>query len=153
KVRLAFLLLPLLAAACGAAQKPASPATARAAHPDGKGAAPVDIERAALPFYVLARTGSQLEQAAVYDQLAAADAVCLGESHTNPHHHWAQLHLLRELSERARARGAELALGMEMFQRPFQAVLDDYARGAIDDAGLLSRSGWAERWGYSFDLY
>jgi uncharacterized iron-regulated protein len=46
-----------------------------------------------------------------------------------------------------------VALGMEMFQRPFQGVLDDYAAHRIDDEALRSRSGWAERWGYDFNLY
>jgi uncharacterized iron-regulated protein len=45
------------------------------------------------------------------------------------------------------------ALGMEMFQRPFQGVLDDFAAKRIDEATLRSRSGWADRWGYDFELY
>src|SRR5690606_8109422 len=46
-----------------------------------------------------------------------------------------------------------MALGMEMFQRPFQGVLDDFAAGRIDEAALLARAGWKERWGYDFGLY
>src|SRR5690606_16776430 len=81
----------------------------------------------------------------------AAAVICVGEEHTNPHHHWAQLHILDELG-RERS-GASMALGMEMFQRPFQGVLDDYAAGRIDERALRERTGWAERWGYDFALY
>jgi uncharacterized iron-regulated protein len=61
--------------------------------------------------------------------------------------------VVEELVRRAKPAGVELALGMEMFQRPFQGVLDDFAAGRIDEAALLSRSGWKERWGYEFGLY
>jgi uncharacterized iron-regulated protein len=86
-------------------------------------------------------------------ELAAADAVCIGEHHPNPHDHWAQLHILRGVSDRTRAAGKVGGLGMEMFQRPFQGVLDDFAAGRIDEAALLSRSAWKDRWGYDWSLY
>jgi uncharacterized iron-regulated protein len=47
----------------------------------------------------------------------------------------------------------KLALGMEMFQRPFQGLLDDYAAKRIDEPTLLSRSGWEDRWGYDYGFY
>jgi uncharacterized iron-regulated protein len=40
-----------------------------------------------------------------------------------------------------------------MFQRPFQAVLDDYAAKRIDEVALLSRSGYEERWSYDWGFY
>jgi hypothetical protein len=42
---------------------------------------------------------------------------------------------------------------MEMFQRPFQGVLDDYAARRIDEAALRSRAGWEDRWGYDYGFY
>jgi len=42
---------------------------------------------------------------------------------------------------------------MEMFQRPFQGVLDDFAARRIDEGALLSRSGWKDRWGFDWSLY
>ncbi|NVB80352.1 MAG: ChaN family lipoprotein [Kofleriaceae bacterium] len=77
--------------------------------------------------------------------------MCVGEDHPNPHHHWFQLEVVSHLA--ARKPGAKLALGMEMFQRPFQGVLDDYAAHRIDDAALLSRTGWSERWNYDWGFY
>src|SRR5262252_1688592 len=83
------------------------------------------IEAAALPYEIVdARTRMSIDEPAFWTRLAAARAVCVGEEHPNPHHHWMQLHVVREIARRL-PRGAQLALAMEMFQRPFQGVLDD----------------------------
>jgi uncharacterized iron-regulated protein len=112
------------------------------------------VEAADLPFRVLrARGGQEIGWAAFLAELDRAGAVCLGENHRNPHDHWAQLHVLDELTARNRRTGVATALGMEMFQRPFQGVLDDFAARRIDEAALLSRSGWKDRWGFDWSLY
>jgi uncharacterized iron-regulated protein len=111
------------------------------------------IEAAALPYQVVdARTGKSVDEPAFWGRLTGARAVCVGEEHPNPHHHWMQLHVVRELFKRL-PKGTKLALAMEMFQRPFQGVLDDYAARRIDDAALRSRSGYEERWGYEYTFY
>src|SRR5207302_775064 len=84
-----------------------------------------------------------------WTQLGAARVVCVGEEHPNPHHHWVQLEVVRHLAKA----WPKFALGMEMFQKPFQGVLDDFATRRIDETALRSRSGWEERWGYDFGLY
>jgi len=136
KARLFLLAL----AACGG--KYAGPTT------------PPGVESAALPYRIVdARTGRDVPEIDAWSKLAGARAVCLGEEHPNPHHHWAQMKLVEELGRRAKLAGTELALGMEMVQKPFQGVLDDYAAGRIDDAALVSRTGWDDRWGYDFAMY
>ncbi|HEU4728001.1 MAG TPA: ChaN family lipoprotein [Kofleriaceae bacterium] len=111
------------------------------------------IEAAALPYQVVdARTRKSIDEPAFWSRLASARAVCVGEEHPNPHHHWLQLHVVRELIKRL-PKGTHLALAMEMFQRPFQGVLDDYAARRIDDAQLRSRSGYEDRWGYDYAFY
>src|SRR5215468_5186388 len=111
------------------------------------------IEAAALPYQIVdARTGKSVDEPAFWGRLAAAHAVCVGEDHRNPHHHWMQLHIVRELIKRLPP-GTKLALAMEMFQRPFQGVLDDYAARRIDAAQLRSRSGYEDRWGYDYAFY
>jgi uncharacterized iron-regulated protein len=115
---------------------------------------PPGVESAALPYRVVdARTGRDVPENEAWGALSGARAVCLGEEHPNPHHHWAQMKLVEELGRRAKLAGTELALGLEMIQKPFQGVLDDYAAGRIDDAALVSRSGWEDRWGYDFAMY
>ena len=114
----------------------------------------IDITRAALPYkFLRARGGTEISADELWRELGAARAVCIGESHKNPHHHWAQLHLFDKLSQRNREGGVETALGMEMFQRPFQGVLDDFAAGRIDEPALLARSGYQQRWGYDWGFY
>jgi uncharacterized iron-regulated protein len=108
------------------------------------------LEAAALPYQILdARTGRQVDPSAFWDQLATKRAVCVGEEHPNPHHHWMQLEVVRHLIKK----WPLLALGMEMFQRPFQGVLDDYAAKRISSDALRSRTGYAERWGYDYNFY
>jgi uncharacterized iron-regulated protein len=106
------------------------------------------IEAAALPYAVLDRTGHQVDSAKFWAAVGASRVVCVGEDHPNPHHHWFQLEVMKQVSAHR-----PLALGMEMFQRPFQAVLDDYAAKRIDEVALLSRSGYEERWSYDWGFY
>lgn len=138
-VRVVAVCLALITA-CGASSR-----SAQRTRTSSRG-----LEAAALPYRVLdARTGREIAVTAFWDRLAAARAVCVGEDHKNPHHHWVQLEVVRRLVPR----WPRSALGMEMFQRPFQGVLDDFAAGRIDDATLRSRAGWAERWGYDYGFY
>ena len=114
----------------------------------GAGADKPGIAAAGLPFEILDRGGHGVAPDAFWSQLARASAVCVGEEHPNPHHHWMQLEVVKHL-----ATATPFAVGMEMVQRPFQGVLDDFAAKKIDDATFTSRAGWAERWGYPYELY
>lgn len=111
------------------------------------------LEAAALPYAIVdARTGRAVDEKAFWARVGSARAVCVGEDHTDPHHHWIQLSVVQHLTNDL-PKGTRIALGMEMFQRPFQGVLDDYAAKRIDAAALRSRTGWEERWGYDWSFY
>lgn len=75
--------------------------------------------------------------------------VYVGEAHDNPHHHAVQAALFMKLW----AADRRLALGMEMFQRPFQPVLDAYAKGQLDLPTMIQRTEYQDRWGHDFTLY
>lgn len=112
------------------------------------------VEAAGLPFRILrARGGQEIGWTAFLAELGRADAVCVGENHRNPHDHWAQLHVVDAVTDANRRAGTATALGMEMFQRPFQGVLDDFTARRIDEAALLSRTAWKTRWGFDWSLY
>jgi uncharacterized iron-regulated protein len=145
--KLAGLALALLSlGACGGAYR-GHGATAATTPVGAHG-----VEAAGLPYTILdGRSGRQVDAAEFWAKLGASRVVCVGEEHTNPHHHWAQLEVVSRLTPQGPY--PQLALAMEMFQRPFQAVLDDYAASRIDEAALLSRTGWAERWGFDFEMY
>jgi uncharacterized iron-regulated protein len=140
----------VMVAACGGTyggQPPEHPKAEAAAKPHR------GIEDAALPYTVLdAKTGHQVETNAFWAKLATERAVCVGEEHKNPHHHWVELEVMRHMIKQWPA-SSPRALGMEMFQRPFQGVLDDYAAKRIDEEALRSRAGWEDRWGYDYGFY
>ena len=140
----------VMVAACGGTyggQPPEHPKAEVAAKPHR------GIEDAALPYTVLdAKTGHQVETNAFWTKLASERAICVGEEHKNPHHHWVELEVMRRMIKQWPA-SSPRALGMEMFQRPFQGVLDDYAAKRIDEEALRSRAGWEDRWGYDYGFY
>jgi uncharacterized iron-regulated protein len=139
-------LILLAAAACSHGTYPD---TAKPVPPSTKTVIAPGVEAAGLPYHVLDRAGHQLDDKVFWDKLAASRVVCVGEEHPNPHSHWVQLEVVRHLAQT----WPKFALGMEMFQRPFQGVLDDFAAKRIDDVALRSRTGWEDRWGYDYKLY
>ncbi|GEM_PF-1342811 len=78
-----------------------------------------------------------------------ADVICIGESHNAEHHHRVQLHIIKALF----ALDDRLAVGLEMFQKPFQEPIDRYIKGEINEAEFLKATEYAKRWGYDWSLY
>ena len=85
----------------------------------------------------------------VIERIAAKKIVYVGEEHDKAAHHQVQLEVIRGL----RRQTSQLAIGMEMFQRPFQKSLDDYIAGSIDERTFLKRSEYFKRWGIDYNLY
>ena len=85
----------------------------------------------------------------VLSKLAQADVVYLGETHDRLADHQAQLAIIQAVY-RLRPK---LAIGMEMFQRPYQSVLNRYLAGALTEAALLDQSQYQKRWGVSWAFY
>ncbi len=82
-------------------------------------------------------------------ELLQARVIYLGESHTNYAHHLKQLEIITQIHQA----DPELAIALEMFQWPQQAVLDHFIAGELDHSGLLHQSEWFSRWGYDYALY
>jgi uncharacterized iron-regulated protein len=97
------------------------------------------------------RKGAAMRFSDLLADMDGADAVCLGEQHDDPNSHAAQLLVLDRFA--TQAAGRRVAMGMEMFQLPFQGVLDDYTAGTIDEPTMLTRTQWATRWVYDFAIY
>jgi len=83
------------------------------------------------------------------DKLASRRLIFIGETHDRYEDHLNQLAIIDGL----RLRGKDVAIGMEPFQQPFQGDLDAYIAGTIDEAELLRRTDYFERWRYDFRLY
>ena len=137
----------------GAGAPPATSADA-GAPPDARPEPlPRDIvAQSALPLHGLA-AGTLLSEAELWDRLAQTPAVCLGETHNIPAHHYAETRALAELAQRAKAADVKLAVGFEMFQRQYHDVLTAFVSGQIDEQALLAGSEYVARWGYDFSLY
>jgi uncharacterized iron-regulated protein len=83
------------------------------------------------------------------DRLLEADIVCIGETHDSELHHRVQLQIIRALH----AHDERLGVGMEMFQRPFQSVIDRYLAGRLDEEKFLAQTEYHKRWGFDWSLY
>lgn len=82
------------------------------------------------------------------EDLARVRMVFVGESHTNPEHHAIQARILEALA----ARRPHLLVGMEMFERPYQPVLDLWNEGRLTEEEFLRQSNWFGQWS-RWDLY
>ncbi len=75
--------------------------------------------------------------------------VYVGEYHDRVSHHNVELQVVQGLYRK----DPKVAVGMEMFQRPFQKALDDYISGSIEEREFLKRSEYFKRWGFDYNLY
>lgn len=73
----------------------------------------------------------------------------VGETHTAFSDHLLQLEVLRGMASRPEG----LAIGVEWFQARFQPVLDSYLAGEIDEAEMLRRTEYYQRWRFDYRLY
>ncbi|PLX65987.1 MAG: hypothetical protein C0602_12695 [Denitrovibrio sp.] len=73
----------------------------------------------------------------------------IGEKHDEYAHHENQYELIKTLQEN----GHDVAVGLEMMQRPFQKYLDAYIAGEIDEAHMLAETEYFDRWRFDFRLY
>lgn len=85
----------------------------------------------------------------VIEKVASKRIVYVGEAHDKFSHHEVQLQVLQGMYRK----NAKIAVGMEMFQRPFQKAIDDYIAGAIDERTFLRRSEYFKRWSIDYNLY
>ncbi len=95
------------------------------------------------------RQQQYVDRTAVLQKLAQADVVYLGETHDRLADHQAQLEILQALHHLR----PQIAIGMEMFQRPYQSVLDRYIAGRLTDDALQDQSQYKKRWGYAWEFY
>jgi aminopeptidase N len=85
----------------------------------------------------------------IINDVSEKRVIYVGERHDRFSHHMAQLRVIQGLDRQNR----RLVVGMEMFQRPFQDVLDRYLDGQIDEKTFLKESEYLKRWRYDYHLY
>ncbi len=97
-------------------------------------------------------TRSGLQEAGVDsagEGVFGVDVIFVGEQHDRFSHHISQLEVIRTLYER----GIRFSVGMEMFQRQFQPVIDDFLANRITEKEMLRKTEYFRRWGYDYGLY
>ena len=94
------------------------------------------------------RTGLAVSEARLIDLLAPARVIYVGEVHDSLEDHRVQLKILKGLAARF---PGKVVVGMEMFRRPSQPVLDRWAAGDADDKAFLKQ--WYQDWGSDTEYY
>ena len=84
------------------------------------------------------------------EQFKQNDVVYLGENHDRLAHHQQQLEIITQLHEDT---ANDLAIALEMFQRPFQPILDRYLEDKIDENQLRQQTEYDTRWGFDWEFY
>ncbi len=93
------------------------------------------------------KSGARLTMDELFQRLATADAVFLGETHDDDTTHRFQLAVYEGLLKQ---RNQKVVLAMEMFERDVQDDLDRYLSGELDESKFLSRS---RPWGNYREAY
>ncbi len=81
------------------------------------------------------------------DALKSARLVLVGEHHTDPSHHEAQLQVIRALN----AQPAPVSIGLEMFRTDSQAALDQWVAGELDETAF--EKIYLDNWNFPWPLY
>ena len=103
----------------------------------------------AAPATTQSESGFTLPQQQIVTQLQTANVVYLGETHDREWDHQQQLAIIQALFKH----NSKLAIGMEMFQRQAQPILDRYLAGTITAAELRQQSEFDKRWGFKWEYY
>ncbi len=96
-------------------------------------------------------TGETVGFEQLIDRLADAEVIILGERHTSGANHDMQARLVSALG--ASGEPGTLGVAMEFFTPENDDDLAAYAAGRIDLPGLVGRTGWYDRGGYSIGYY
>ncbi len=95
------------------------------------------------------RTGTTIGFDLLADRLSGVAVVYVGERHTDAAHHAVQLRIIRALH----ARSVDIRIGMEMFDRTYQPVLDQWSAGKLSEEQLLELTHWYANWRFDYGLY
>ena len=93
------------------------------------------------------------EKTVTFDELMndlnSSQIVFIGERHTNPSHHAVQLKIIEAVFKNRHS----MKVGMEMFDRSYQPVLDLWTAGLLEEEIFLRKVHWYANWRFDFELY
>jgi len=109
-----------------------------------------DTTKAVKPDTIIAtKTGKTITFEQLMADLNRHQIIFVGEKHTNPAHHVIQLKII----ETVFYNNPSMRVGMEMFDRSYQEMLDLWSAGVLDEETFLRKVHWYANWRYDFALY
>ncbi|MEC4881938.1 MAG: ChaN family lipoprotein [Scytonema sp. PMC 1070.18] len=81
--------------------------------------------------------------------LKNSNVVYLGETHNSKEDHEKQITIIQELYKQ----NHKIAIAMEMFQHPYQKIINQYLAGKLSEAELIEKSEYEKRWGFPWENY
>lgn len=100
-----------------------------------------------LPSGIAVNTARDFDD--IITQLHDYRVIYVGEGHTSYEDHLLQLEIIRALYEH----DPNLAIGMEMFTKETQQVIDRYMGGELDEKSFLKESHYFKMWRFDYRLY
>jgi uncharacterized iron-regulated protein len=98
---------------------------------------------------ISAKTGKTVTFDELMNDLNSSQIVFIGERHTNPSHHATQLKIIEAVFKNR----PSMKVGMEMFDRSYQPVLDLWSGGLLEEEIFLRKVHWYANWRFDFALY
>jgi uncharacterized iron-regulated protein len=92
-------------------------------------------------------------QQQILKSIAPAKIIYLGEIHNSTTDHADQLAILEYLYQHKSKAIPPLAIGLEMFQKPCQPVINQYLAGKITEEQLVQQTEYKKRWGWPWENY
>lgn len=102
---------------------------------------------------IAAEIAQKNSQTGIISQIKQDDVIYLGENHDNVDQHRQELEIITQLYQHQTNSEGKLAIALEMFQRPFQPILDRYQSGKIDEERLREQTEYETRWGFDWEFY
>ena len=93
--------------------------------------------------------GDRITFAQLLDELDTTRVIYVGESHDQIEHHQIQVRIIEGLL----AKGKDVVIGMEMFERSQQPILDRWSQGCLTEKEFLKEIHWETTWGMDYELY
>ena len=93
--------------------------------------------------------GDKIFFSQLIDDLNTTTVIFVGETHDQLEHHQIQVKLIQGLLEK----GKHVVVGMEMFDRSQQPILDRWSQGLMTDEEFLKEVNWKTTWGMDDNLY
>ncbi|MCE9581427.1 MAG: ChaN family lipoprotein [Planctomycetes bacterium] len=105
--------------------------------------------RAAAPETVMRKSGATADAEALWDDLRAATVVHFAETHDHVRCHDLEFEAVRQLA----GEKGDFAVGLEMFPRSLQPVLDKWTAGELSEWDFLEGVNWYRSWGFPYKLF